>query len=1273
MGTLQRICRLAAMAILSLSGVASAQSATSTTLNITSNGSAVTTVASQTAVALTATVLTGSAPVTPGQVNFCDATAANCTGLHLLGTAQLTGLGTATLKFVPGIGTHSYKAVYVGTNATVSSASASASLTVTGLYPTTTALTSSGTPGNYTLTATVTGTGAVPALPTGSISFQDTTNANAVLGTASLIPGTSTFGFVNSSTIATGSTPHAVVAGDFNSDGYMDLAIVNQGGSLPTTPGSLTILLGHGDGTFTAAASPATGIRPLSIAAADLNSDGNLDLVVVNNISQTLTVLMGNGDGTFTAKPDIALGTDPDSVAIGDFNGDGIPDLAVVDNIINGDGIVQILLGNGDGTFTAGTSIDTGTGSTPSYVITGDFNNDGITDLAVSTQNIGTIIYRGQGDGTFTAVTPTITAATSAVGAADFNGDGNADLVFLTAGIGSNLAVYLGNGNGTFTAQAGVLAGNHPGVGIADFNGDGNLDIATADLLHSEAHVLLGNGNGNFTEMLPDPPAGSGAVGIAVGDFNGDGLPDIAATDYNGNTVTILLSQYTTTATATLTGVDITGSGMHLVDAVYPGDTNYSPSISTTIPLTALPITPTGTVTVSPEPSVYYDTFTLTATVTAPSSSTTTPTGTVTFSIDGVVAGTGTLASGVATFTEPAGNTITAGTHTITAVYSGDSNFSTATFTGSHTVSKAPSVSTLTVTPGTVYFGQEYNGLGSAYSSVGDTLTGVITFLIDGTVFCSLTVDVAATCPAMPFADFPNVGSHVLTTSYTGDANNLASTSTPITLTVVPDPTTTSITANNYAPIYGQTLTLTATVTGNYSSPTGTVSFYDGTTLLGTGTLTAIGNGLTSTATFTTTTLNVGTHTITVSYGGSLDFLPSASTAATITVLPQSTVTTLIGVSNPSYVGLPVIFTATVTGNNLAPTGTVIFTEAFPPTTLILQLGTATLVPSGNGLTSTATFTTSTLPVGTDTILASFTGSTDFAASNSAPYPEVILPAPVAVADTVTLASSLNPAGYGQTVIFTTAIAAAPGATQPANPATGTVSFYDGATLLSTSTVDPTTGIATFNTASLAVGSHVITAQYSGDSYYLAGASNTIIEVIHVPYTGPPDFTLTIAQNPFIVGVGLLSSTQITVTAINGWTNDVTLACPSNLPYETTCTLQQTTIAGGNGATTLILSTISPHDCGSSAEYFTGRTAQLEMRLGAATLAGLVIFILPRKRRVMKGLLLAVLCVLPGIVGCAGHCTDLGTRPGTYTIPITATGVGTTTTHTVDLQMQVNL
>jgi hypothetical protein len=219
-----------------------------TTLSVTSGGNAVTTVAQGSVVTLTATVMAGGTPVTPGQVNFCDATAKFCTDIHLLGTAQLTANGTAPLKFRPGVGSHSYKAVLADPAGLGPSASTASSLIVTasqgtGQLATTTYLEASGIPNIFTLTATVPGNG--NTLPTGMVSFVDASNGNAVLRTAASTSETGG-GFAGSSllTVVSQNSGNIVLTADFNGDRIPDLVILGSG---------ITVLLGNGDGTFTAA------------------------------------------------------------------------------------------------------------------------------------------------------------------------------------------------------------------------------------------------------------------------------------------------------------------------------------------------------------------------------------------------------------------------------------------------------------------------------------------------------------------------------------------------------------------------------------------------------------------------------------------------------------------------------------------------------------------------------------------------------------------------------------------------------------------------------------------------------------------------------------------------------------------------------------------------------------------------------------------------------------------------------------------------------------
>jgi hypothetical protein len=322
---------------------------TTTTLTITSGSSAVTSVASGSVVTLTAAVVSGSVNVTTGQVNFCDAAVAYCTDIHLLATAQLTGAGTATFSFRPGVGSHTYKAVFAGTPSYAWSASATGALTVThtGQYLSETEFTWTGSKGNYSLTATVGGAGATA--PTGAVSFLDTSNGNALLGTGTLGAALTSPNFL---TVTSPTVPgsNLVVEADFNGDGIPDLAVTSSGSK------SISILIGNGDGTFTATPTPGTGDFPAFMTVGDFNGDGIPDLAVVGFQKNLLTILLGNGDGTFSVVPSSpSVGGTLTSIAAGDFNGDGIPDLIVSNS---GEGApdpgypsVAVFLGNGDGTF----------------------------------------------------------------------------------------------------------------------------------------------------------------------------------------------------------------------------------------------------------------------------------------------------------------------------------------------------------------------------------------------------------------------------------------------------------------------------------------------------------------------------------------------------------------------------------------------------------------------------------------------------------------------------------------------------------------------------------------------------------------------------------------------------------------------------------------------------------------------------------------------------------------------------------------------------------
>ncbi|MGH9694527.1 MAG: FG-GAP repeat domain-containing protein, partial [Bryobacteraceae bacterium] len=227
--------------------------------------------------------------------------------------------------------------------------------------------------------------------------------------------------FAPAMSFATGSSPFSVAVGDFNGDGKQDLAVANY-----TDPGTISIFLGNGVGGFTRLTDINAGSFPFSIAVGDFNGDGKQDLAVVNatlGTPSTVAVLLGSGNGTFSAATYFAVGNGPTSIAMGDFNGDGKQDLAVT-NFYSSN--VSILLGDGAGHFSAPTNFPCGGG--PYSIAVGDFNRDGNQDLAVANSSSpGRVsILLGDGAGNFSAPTQFVTGNGSyALAIGDFNGDGN--------------------------------------------------------------------------------------------------------------------------------------------------------------------------------------------------------------------------------------------------------------------------------------------------------------------------------------------------------------------------------------------------------------------------------------------------------------------------------------------------------------------------------------------------------------------------------------------------------------------------------------------------------------------------------------------------------------------------------------------------------------------------------------------------------------------------------------------------------------------------------
>jgi Bacterial Ig-like domain (group 3) len=434
---------------------------------------------------------------------------------------------------------------------------------------------------------------------------------------------------------------------------------------------------------------------------------------------------------------------------------------------------------------------------------------------------------------------------------------------------------------------------------------------------------------------------------------------------------------------------------------------------------------------------------------------------------------------------------------------------------------------------------------------------------------------------------------------------------------------------------YGQNVDGYANVAaGDGTTLAGTITFYDGATSI---CVISVANAATCPAT-TGSGFVAGIHVLTAVYSGDTTHSGATSNAVTVTVLPDLTAVSINSSVNPAAFGQSVVFTATAQGAHGTIAGTVVF---FDGSTAI---GSAVLNSSG-----VATISTAALAAGTHPITATYGATQNFEAAASAALSEVIQPAPTPVATTTMLASSANPSVSGQSVTFTVTVATAGKVKTP----TGLVSILDGSTALWAGMLDAS-GSASFNTAALGIGTHHLTANYGGDAALAGSASAAMAQAVNAAPTGTGSFTIEVA--PVTVVVGKMATIPVKVIPANGFNQAVQLGC-NNLPSESACTFAAGMIPAGGGSTTLQLSTMGPHDCGSTTPYNAG------LPLAGPAVAGLLILLVPGRRRGMMRMLAALVALggFTAMSGC-GNCTDLGTKPGTYTFNVTGTATGAAST-----------
>ena len=1005
--------------------------------------------------------------------------------------------------------------------------------------------------------------------------------ATSVAFTGALSPGSPTQGVPG----------NPMVFADFNGDGFLDFAAPAVAGGAAQPNQIVEYLCSSGSAPCTAYAAPVllTTANPTLYDSCFLGS-GNLgstvapqtDLISANCLDGNVTVYVNNGTGTFAQGAYYFAGAFPSAVSVADVNEDNNGDLVVTD--LNS-GAIKVLTGNGDGTVNPPT-VGYVTGGAPMMpALIAHFNGASNPVGVVLPDNQTNFVYlEGYGDGSLrSGINYYATdqqgkkngfqAEGVGLASGDFNADGIPDFVIGNANGGTDttgITVFISNPDGSL--QTGVnyfpTSKNYSlqYVAVADFNGDGKLDIAASDTANGVVDIFYGNGDGTFTvgttsyptdatgQTCPTPKNSTNTacpVGIVTGDFNGDGKPDLAfvnnfgpanaaptsadvgilINDGSGGFKPVVNSPALTTVATELTAADVNGDGkLDLVVPLYGAC--FKGSCSPQGAAVAI-LLGKGDGTLQAESD-----FSLVN-------------GTTTY-FNPYHAAVGDLnGDGKADLAVTIQNVKGVNQGIAVALGKGDGTFLPPTLLASSPQNPKfvpPPV------PGYVKIADlnRDGHMDLVYTNAVAGSVGVLYGVGDGTFYTAL--DFPANRWAWDFAlvdvnndGVPDVVASGFEQSFSGVGVllNTSGSATALKSSLPHSPA-------------GQSVTFTATITGSKvrgvtTTPTGTMTFFDGSTALGKPV--AISSGM---AALSTSTLAAGSHNITAQYSGDSNYVPTTS-AVLVQVVGQvaSSTSTPTSSANPSTFGATVTFSATVT--------------------------------------------------------STLTGD-------------------------------------------------------PLVP-TGKVTFNDGTTALGSGTLNGS-GVATFQTSGLAVGTHSITAQYAGDANFTGSTSSKALSQVVVQGV-QPDYSLTANPTSQTVNPGSSATYSITVTAKNGYDGTVTLSCPATLPSGVTCT-GPSPMAPPYAAGTLTLKTTGPTSAliapWDGNPHHSGST--LWASLTGVGMLGMVLAgeWKKRKRRALGVLLLVLaLVMIVGLVGCGGGSSSGGgggggggTPAGTYQINLTATGTAGT-------------
>jgi Big-like domain-containing protein/VCBS repeat protein len=939
-----------------------------------------------------------------------------------------------------------------------------------------------------------------------------------------------------------GLDPIGLATGDFNADGKADLVVTYNDSAV-----QMEVLLGNGNGTFqppiaTPLPAPFNSVQGNGgrIVVADFDGNGAPDIAITGNAGGILVFLNTGGANFVTpSAPVFNTGGTIADFTVADFNNDGHLDIAFAANINNlgpPNRTVGLSLGNGNGTFQAPTIL--ATGGLISGIAAADFDGDGRMDLVYTDPSLiggfpGTInvgLQQANGSFNFLAGINSVPEPSRII-TGDFNGDGNKDFAVLqssstlpSANVPDEVLIFLGNRDGTFQAPTAFPLPLHPAdILAAPLTNATALDLAIADFSADEVSVLVNQGgNALALQSSKNPEPADQTVTFqakVIPTFSATGIPSGEVIFADG-AATLGVVTLNASGVASLT-VQLQGQGTHTIQAVYGGDANFVGGASAILQQKVILDGSVPHVTDSVNPSNFGQTVIFMASVTPFfSGGSPNPTGLVTLVIDGSAVASATLDTNAqATFSL---STLSVGNHTVTVSYPGDTVYNggiSAPLT--HVVQKSLTVTAVASSVNPSVFGEGITLTATVSPSGGSsgTPTGNVTFFDNGAPLGSGALN--NTGNAILNTSSLSVGSHTITASYAGDANFLSSFgsgSNGVTQAVSKSPSATALTSSPNPSVFGQGITLSATVSASGSgngTPTGTVIFSDNGTPIGNGTLNNAG-----VATLNVSSLSAGSHTITATYVGDANFLGSTASGnngVTQTVNKSPSAPALTSTPNPSVSGQAVTLIATVNasaGGSGTPTGTVTFSDNGTP------IGTGTLNNAG-----IAVLNISSLAVGSHTITAAYAGDSNFlpsSASGANGVTQTVSKSPSAT----TLSNSPNPSVSGQVITLTATVSASgSGSGTP----TGTVTFSDNGTPIGTATLN-NAGIAVLNISSLAVGSHNIIAAYAGDSNFLLSSASGANGVTQTVSKSPSAAVLSSLPNPSVSGQAITLTATVSAS-----------------------------------------------------------------------------------------------------------------------------------------------